>query len=83
MFKGCTALTSVTFAEGWDTIEEGMFSGCTALNLEIPASVETIEKDAFADWTAEQTITINVSLAEAKDMWGEGWNGNAKVVVKA
>ena len=83
MFKGCTKLESVTFAEGWDTIEEGMFSGCTALNLEIPASVETIEKDAFADWTAEQTITINVSLAEAKDMWGEGWNGNAKVVVKA
>jgi hypothetical protein len=60
-----------------------MFNGCTSLNFEIPASVESVEKDAFAGWTAAQTITISMSVADANKLWGEGWNGEAKVVVKA
>jgi len=82
MFKGCTALESVTFAEGWDTITKEMFSGCTSLNLELPATVETIGEDAFAGWTADQTITISITAEEAVALYGEGWNGEAKVVEK-
>jgi len=82
MFAGCTSLTSVTFAEGWTEIAEGMFTGCTALSIELPASVETIGENAFAGWTAEQTITINITLEKANELWGEGWNGEATVVVK-
>jgi hypothetical protein len=82
MFSGCTSLTSVTFANGWTTIADGMFRGCTSLNIEIPATVETMGKDVFEGWTAAQTITINMAIEKANLLWGEGWNGEAKVVEK-
>ncbi len=82
MFAGCTALTSVTFANGWTEIADGMFAGCTLLSVEIPATVETVGENAFAGWTAQQTITINIPLEKANELWGEGWNGKATVVVK-
>jgi hypothetical protein len=59
-----------------------MFSGCTSLNIDIPDTVEVVGKDAFAGWTAEQTITIHIPLETANNLWGEGWNGGATVVVK-
>jgi hypothetical protein len=59
-----------------------MFKDCTALNIELPATIETIGKDAFAGWTAEQTITISMPIEKANMLWGEGWNGGATVVVK-
>jgi len=82
LFVGCPALKSVTLASGWTTIYEGMFEGCTSLNIELPASITTVEANAFAGWTSDQTITINISLEEANELWGEGWNGNAQVVEK-
>jgi hypothetical protein len=81
-FIGCTALEEVVFANGWTTISDGMFSGCTSLNIDIPDTVEVVGKDAFAGWTAEQTITIHIPLETANNLWGEGWNGGATVVVK-
>ena len=81
-FIGCTALKEVVFANGWTTISDGMFSGCTSLNIDIPDTVEVVGKDAFAGWTAAQTITIHIPLEKANNLWGEGWNGNATVIVK-
>lgn len=81
-FIGCTALEEVVFANGWTTISDGMFSGCTSLNIDIPDTVEVVGTDAFAGWTAEQTITIHIPLETANNLWGEGWNGGATVVVK-
>ena len=70
-FKGCTALTTVTFEKGSQlkTIEGGYydkttdcygaFSDCTSLtSIEIPASVETIESTAFKRCTALTTVTF-------------------------
>ena len=82
LFKGCTALESVTLAEGTKTISAGMFSGCTLLNIELPSSIESIGADAFYGWTGRQTITIDMTMEEANALWGQGWNGNAKVLVK-
>lgn len=82
MFKDCVALTSVTFCDGWTTIYEGMFKGCTALDLELPATIKKVEKDAFSGWTAEQTITVNMTAEQAEERYGEGWNGEATVVEK-
>jgi len=48
----------------------------------LPATVETIGEDAFAGWTADQTITISITAEEAVALYGEGWNGEAKVVEK-
>jgi hypothetical protein len=63
-------------------ISDGMFIGCTSLNIELPETVETVGIDAFAGWTANQTITIHIPLEKANNLWGEGWNGGATVVVK-
>lgn len=81
-FIGCTALEEVVLANGWEMISDGMFIGCTSLNIEIPETVETVGIDAFAGWTANQTITIHISLEKANNLWGEGWNGEATVIVK-
>ena len=79
-FLGCTSLETVELPAGWTTIVNGMFSGCTALDIELPATIETIGEDAFAGWTAEQKIYINITAEMADLLWGEGWNGEATVV---
>ena len=69
-FKGCTALTTVTFEKGSQlkTIEGGYssssayygaFEGCTSLtSIEIPASAETIGENAFNRCKALTTVTF-------------------------
>ena len=68
-FFGCTALMTVTFEKGSQLktiggdylakIYYGAFSDCTALTaIEIPASVETIERAAFQGCTALTTVTF-------------------------
>ena len=44
--------------------------------------VEVVGTDAFAGWTSAQTITIHIPLEQANNLWGEGWNGGATVIVK-
>ncbi|WP_288707613.1 leucine-rich repeat protein [uncultured Alistipes sp.] len=80
-FKGCTALTTVTFEKGIQlkTIQgayiSGTFYGCTSLtSIEIPASVETIEKCAFQGCTALTTVTFE-SGSQLKNIKG-GVEGN-------
>ena len=65
-FNLCTALQTVTFekgsqlkafenSSGWG----GVFQSCTSLTtIEIPASVETIERGAFSGCTSLQTVTF-------------------------
>ena len=68
-FKGCSSLKTVTFEKGSQlkTIGgnynnpnyNGAFSDCTALtSIEIPASVETIEKVAFKGCSKLATVTF-------------------------
>ena len=69
-FKGCTALTTVTFEKGSQlkTIEGGYssstayygaFEDCTSLtSIEIPASAETIGENAFNRCKALTTVTF-------------------------
>ena len=50
VFSGCTALTTVTFAEGAapEAIPDSMFNGCTALaDFELPETVTSIGNYAF------------------------------------
>ena len=65
-FRGCSFLSIVTFKKGshlkaiggGKTID-GAFSYCTALtSIEIPASVETIEKAAFRGCSSLSTVTF-------------------------
>ena len=70
-FKGCKALTTVTFEKGSQlktihggyckdsSIHFGTFSDCTSLtSIEIPASVETIEFATFRGFKALTTVTF-------------------------
>ena len=64
-FKGCTALTTVTFEKRSQlktingNFEAGAFQNCISLtSIEIPASVETIERSAFYNCTALTTVTF-------------------------
>ena len=64
-FKGCTALTTVTFEKRSQLktingdFEAGAFQYCISLtSIEIPASVETIERSAFYNCTALTTVTF-------------------------
>ncbi len=56
-FRDCTALTSITLAEGLTAIPENAFSGCASpTNITVPASVTTVGENAFYD--CKSTITF-------------------------
>ena len=65
-FCRCTALQTVTFEKGSKlktiksgSIWSGVFESCTSLtSIEIPASVETIEEDAFLGCSSLKTVTF-------------------------
>ena len=64
-FKGCTALTTVTFEKRSQlktingNFEAGAFQNCISLtSIEIPASVETIEESVFMNCTALTSATF-------------------------
>ncbi len=61
LFKGCSALQSVEFAQTAQplTIESEAFYGCSSLtDILIPASVVTIESEAFYGCRALSSITV-------------------------
>lgn len=48
-FAGCSALSSISIAEGLETIGDDCFAGCTALtDLSLPRSLQSIGDRAFA-----------------------------------
>ncbi len=82
-FNLCTALQTVTFekgsqlkafenSSGWG----GVFQSCTSLTtIEIPASVETIERGAFSGCTSLQTVTFEKG-SQLKTIEGDwSWGG--------
>ena len=78
-FKGCTALTTVTFETGSQLKEigdtslsnsyHGAFTDCTSLtSIEIPANVETIGWNAFGNCQALTTVTFEKG-SQLKIIW--------------
>ncbi len=59
LFEDCTALLTVTFAEGTTEIGESWFSGCSSLmRVTLPESAATLGKNAFANCTSLQDIDL-------------------------
>ena len=59
-FASCTALTSVTFEEGFTAID-GIyaFSGCSSLaTVNLPSTLKSISRNAFASNTSLKTLVI-------------------------
>ena len=68
-FAGCTSLSGVVLPEGLTKILTGAFNDCTAMeSIVIPETVTTV-KFAFKNWTANQTINIMQSAADAYNQW--------------
>ena len=64
-FRGCTNLTSVTFASGsqLETIAVAVFRECTSLtSITIPASVRSIDQEVFYQCTSLTGITLHEGL---------------------
>ena len=62
-FENCTALTSVTVANGVTNIGENVFSGCSALaQITLPESLTSIGNSAFQYCSALTAVTIPASV---------------------
>jgi hypothetical protein len=78
MFKGCTALETITVPEGVEKIQTFSFSGCTALyEIIIPASVTRIEFRTFESCSALISIefggkTSDWNAIKKSPMWDLG-----------
>lgn len=59
LFTGCTALETVTLADGVTTVGESMFDGCTALkSVVLPNSVTGIGRGVFKDCTGLTAVSL-------------------------
>src|SRR5699024_9526585 len=61
-FAGCTALSSVTFADGatCSAIGESAFAGCSSLTqFDLPAGLVSIGSNAFAGCSALGSVTLD------------------------
>ena len=67
-FAVCTALESVTFADGQEFVGKNMFIGCTALkNVKLGSTVEEIRRHAFYDCRGLATMGIPDSVESIGD----------------
>lgn len=58
-FFNCKSLTSVTFADGLETIPFTAFCGSGITSAALPATVKLIESSAFRDCPALATVTVS------------------------
>lgn len=71
-FSNCSALKTVTFAEGINNIATGLFAGCTGLeSIKVPDTVTTIHREGFSRCKNLESVelpegltTIDVSAFE-------------------
>lgn len=63
IFRGCTSLQEIRFAEGIEEIGQGVFVGCTALtHLDFPQTLKKIHHSAFAECSGLVSVVIPNSL---------------------
>ena len=64
-FQGCTGLTDLTFQEASQikTINEGAFSNCGITSINIPESVERIEREAFRDCSVITKVSLSKNVS--------------------
>ena len=65
-FSGCLSLTSITFPSTLVTIGDSAFESSGLMQVSIPASVETIGKNAFANCLSNRAFYVDNSNANYK-----------------
>lgn len=69
-FNGCTALETVTFAEGYTKTSIGYycFKGCTALkSITLPSSVTSIGQEAFSGCSSLESVTLPSGITQIQN----------------
>ena len=62
-FKGCSAITQLTLAEGLETMGSEALAGCTSLTaVEIPSTMSRLENSLFASCSGLKSVTIPASV---------------------
>lgn len=76
------ALDGATLPQDTEIIGTWAFANCTNSTIVIPAGVE-VQSNAFAYWTAEQTIIVQgfASQEEADAAWGSYWRYACNAVI--
>ena len=76
-FHGCTSLKTVEFGNKLKSIKETAFQRTAVVNVKIPSSVESIEKSAFGNCDALNTITFK---GEKVDFGSAVLNANKNMI---
>ena len=65
-FSGCKMMTTATFAENADikTIGSGAFADCGLKNFMVPKNVQKIEREAFRNCAALDTVNISEATTD-------------------
>ncbi|MGN1052270.1 MAG: leucine-rich repeat protein, partial [Candidatus Scatosoma sp.] len=79
MFKGCTALESVTLPASSTAIPEGLFFGCTALNSVTMGTTTIISLGAYAFKDCVNLTAIDLSKVSATTVAAGMFDGCAKL----
>ncbi|MDE5828965.1 MAG: Ig-like domain-containing protein [Duncaniella sp.] len=74
-FAGGKYLTSINLPDGFTTIGEYLFYGCSALeSLKIPETVKYIKKGSFNYCNSLKSITFPPSISQIESGWAYGLN---------
>lgn len=83
-FAGCTQLQTVELPQSSDfkQINEGLFQNCTSLaNLQLPATVQTIQKGAFENCTSLMNFEITATMSKLGADVFKGWKQEQTITV--
>ena len=76
-FYGAKTLSSLTLAEGLETINEKAFGYCTGIaTLNVPASVTYVGNAAFDGWKSTQTVHFNCTEDYALKHFDTSYNSS-------
>lgn len=76
VFRGNTAITSVSIPEGYKEIPSDSFKGCTGLTkVNIPGSVTLISSSAFENCTSLTSLTFDADTASSLSIMNAAFAG--------
>lgn len=84
LFRGCTALTTVTMADTITTIGDNAFYGCNSLvNVTLPNALTKINGSAFQGCTSLQTISLPSTITSLNSSAFQGCTNLTNITLGA
>lgn len=67
IFSGCTSLSEISFEEGTDTIQDGLFAGTSIQEIIIPETVTEIGVHAFSNCSELKSVVLPEGLVSIRN----------------